>query len=61
MRPERCDGTATVSCHINYMYISKYVPPSTLTNLSKRGNDDKKPGDPEAETRRMHSSTDKKF
>ena len=55
MRPELSDGIATVTCHKNC--ISKYISPSTLANLGKRGNDDQQPDDPEVGTKRMRSST----
>ena len=40
LHPELSDGTTFVRCHKNF--VSKYVYPSTLANMSKRVNDDNK-------------------
>ena len=55
LRPELSDGTTSVRCHKNW--VSKYVSPSTLANISKRVNDDNESDDPEVGTKRMRSST----
>ena len=55
LRSQLSDGSQSIRCHKNC--VSKYVSPSSLAKLGKRGNDTDKPEDSKTGRKRLSSST----